>query len=116
MFLGLGQARDRDQNIGTCWPQLEVIFKFLMVLSMVLILLTYLLAVFDYFPLAVTEVVDNYQLWRLISSILLPSIGMWKVINTLFQWLILYQFMPDIVHLLYFRKKSSLLPTCSSKC
>ena len=60
MFLGLGQGRDRDQNIGTCWSQLEVMFKFYMILSLVMIVLTYFLGVFSYFPLMVSRVVDNW--------------------------------------------------------
>lgn len=51
MFLGLGPGRDRDQNFSTCWPLLELGFKFYLILELLMTMLSYFLSsIFDYFP------------------------------------------------------------------
>jgi hypothetical protein len=66
--------------------------------------------VFAYFPNMVEQTVGSFQLWRLFTSFMLPSIGQMAIINVLFQIWILYQFMPDIVSNTLIRKKSILVP------
>ena len=112
MFLGLGGGRDRDQNFGTCWDLLEFGFKFYFITSIVLCILTYLMGgVFYYFPIIVSEVVLKFQVWRLITSFMLPGMGSFAIINVLFDFYILYMFLPDIVICDRFRKKNCQLPT-----
>ena len=112
MFLGLGPGRDRDQNAGTCWATLEVGFKFYFILELILCLLLYVAGgLLMYFPNILDFTIDKLQLWRLLSSFMLPSIGQFAIINVLFQMWILYQFMPDIVSYRSHSKKSTQQPT-----
>ena len=83
---------------------------------MLLCLLMYVISdVFSYFPNMVELTVGSFQLWRLVTSFMLPSIGQMAIINVLFQIWILYQFMPDIVSNTLIRKKSILVPIWSSR-
>ena len=98
MFLGLGQGRDRNMNASTCWSHLEVGFKFFFIVSIVLSILSWIApSLLLYFPNIIPLTVGSFQLWRLITSFMLPGIGQMMIINVLFQVWILYQYMPDIV-------------------
>jgi hypothetical protein len=73
-------------------------FKILFVSSIVLCLLSYLLGnVFLYFPNIVILTVEKFQVWRLFTSWMLPSVGSFAIINVLFNFYILYMYLPDIV-------------------
>lgn len=120
MFLGLGGGRDRDQNVGTCWEMLEMGFKILFVTEMILCLLSlFLPGLFIYFPNIVIYTVEGFQLWRLFTSFLLPGIGgAFSFINVLFDFYILYMFMPDLVSYTLLRKNVSQPHTscCNPSC
>lgn len=64
---------------------------------MVLCLLSYFLGVFNYFPNIVPLTVEGLQIWRLVTSWMLPGVGSMAIINVLFIFYILYMYMPDIV-------------------
>jgi hypothetical protein len=90
-------------------------FKILFLTDMVLCLLSYLLGdLFYYFPNLISLTVDRLQLWRLVTSFMLPSIGQFAIINALFEMYILYQFLPEVVTHLSLRKKDCPLLSSSS--
>lgn len=98
MFLGLTGERDRDQNIKTCWSGLELGYKVLFLLSLVLVLFTYIFPTYmEVLANQAEFTIGEWQLWRLLTSFLLPSIGKYAIINVLFNFYILYMFMPDQV-------------------
>jgi hypothetical protein len=95
---------------------LEVGYKTLFLLSLVLVAFTYLFPEpMMYLANQVEFTVDSIQLWRLVSSFLLPSIGQYAIINFLFNFYILYMFMPDQVLMTTIRKKNIQQPTSSWK-
>lgn len=100
MFLGIGQGRDRDQNFSTCWDLLETGFKFYFLLEIVLSLLSYFIqSMILYLPNILSFTVDRFQLWRLLTSFMLPGIGDFAIINVLFDFYLLYMCMPDVVRM-----------------
>ena len=117
MFLGLGQGRDRNQNFSTCWGQLQAGFKFFFLLDITLAILSLFLGgfFFGYCTNLVELTIGRFQIWRLVTSFMLPSLGQMMIINVLFDMWILYQYMPDIVHVFKYRKKEIRLPTLSCR-
>lgn len=107
MFLGLTGERDRDQNITTCWGTLELGFKILFISELVLCLLGYILpGVFMLFPNIVVLTVEKIQLWRLISSFMMNGSSQFAILSVLFDFYILYMFLPDLVILPLLSKKN----------
>lgn len=96
---------------------LEFGFKTLFLSQIILCILFYLFPDFfiQSFANIVILTVEKVQLWRLISSILLPGVSMYAFLNVLFQFYVMYMFLPDIVIMLPLRKKSSPLPLSFSK-
>lgn len=98
MFLGLPGGRDRDQNMGTCWGQLEMGFKIFFIISIAGCLLSLVLSgLFVLFPNVVVLTVEYFQIWRLFTSFLWPGDGFLSFINVLFNFYMLYMFIPDMV-------------------
>ena len=52
-----------------------------------------------YLPNIISFTVDRFQLWRLLTSFMLPGTGSFAIINVLFDFYLLYMCMPDVVRL-----------------
>lgn len=105
MFFGLAN-RDRDQNCATCWPLLEIGFKFLMILSLVMCLVLFIFPDYAlYIVIFLPLTIDQYRLWTIFTSFFYAGTLPYGIINVLIIFLILYSCMPDLVHILKFRKE-----------
>lgn len=97
MLLGLG-IRDRDQNCSTCWPLLEIGYKTIFITIVISTTVFLIFPAFGvYFPNSVKQVIEQGQVWRLLSSFLFEGITLKVILGVLFNLLVLYICLPDIV-------------------
>ena len=96
----MGGGRDREINASTCWSLLEVAFKTYFLLCLVMGILSYLVEfVSVYTANVVLLTVESLHIWTIVTSFMMPGVGSFRIINVLFNFYILYMFLPDIVPL-----------------